>query len=189
VQWSFDGLPGELRAMKRVSALIRLIQRKAIFVASLVVIVLLLTATYSPTESAFGKKLSLIKVCKDRGHCVLAELAATPKTLTRGLMSREKLPEKRGMLFVFPRPDFWHFWMKNTMIPLDIIWIDTSRRIVSIAFDAQPCLTEPCIEYIPTDKALYVLEVASGVAKKWNLKSRDRLIFDVPKEIMKKTRQ
>ncbi len=104
-------------------------------------------------------------------------------------MFRKKLPEGRGMLFIFPRADFWHFWMKKTEIPLDIIWIDTARRIVSIATGAQPCLTEPCMDYIPKDKALYVLEVGSGVVQKWNLRIGDRLIFEVPEGIAKEVRQ
>ncbi len=152
------------------------------------IIALSLTAMYSPAEAASKKNLSATRVCKDKRHCLLAEVAATPETLSRGLMFRKKLPEGRGMLFIFPWADFWHFWMKNTKVPLDIIWIDTTRQIVSIAAGAQPCLTEPCMDYIPKNKALYVLEVASGVAKKWSLKIGDRLIFEVPKGTAKKGR-
>ncbi len=165
-----------------------LIRHRAIFIFSLVIFVWLLMAIYSSVESASKKKLPVIQVCKDKRHCLLAEVAATPEALSRGLMSRKKLPEGRGMLFIFPRADFWHFWMKKTKIPLDIIWIDKARTIVFIAARAQPCLTEPCMDYIPQKKALYVLEIASGVSEKWGLKIGDRLIFEVPDGIVKKVR-
>ena len=55
-------------------------------------------------------------------------------------MFRESLNENSGMLFIFPKEDFHNFWMKNTLIPLDIIWINSAKEIVFIENNAQPCL-------------------------------------------------
>ena len=65
-----------------------------------------------------------------RGRCLKVELATTEKQRSRGLMDRTFLPETRGMLFVVPGDDFWSFWMKNTLIPLDIIWMDRDHKII-----------------------------------------------------------
>lgn len=140
-----------------------------------------LVAIFNPTaESASQKNPPDIRICRDKGHCVLAEIAATPESRMRGLMFRDVLPEDRGMLFIFTRSDYWGFWMKNTKIPLDIIWLDKSLRIVHVVRQAQPCISEPCRTYASTERALYVLELASGVSKKWDLDVGDKLIFKVP---------
>jgi len=75
-------------------------------------------------------------------------------------MYRESLPEKKGMLFVFPTSDIHDFWMKNTIIPLDMIWIDNQFKVVHIA-NAQPCTEDPCKIYAPRTLAKYVLEINS----------------------------
>jgi uncharacterized membrane protein (UPF0127 family) len=63
---------------------------------------------------------------------VVVELATTPEERARGLMFREELPEHRGMLFVFPVDHRGNFWMKDTLIPLDIAFIDSSGRVIEI---------------------------------------------------------
>ncbi|MDQ2766457.1 MAG: DUF192 domain-containing protein, partial [Gemmatimonadota bacterium] len=70
---------------------------------------------------------------------VRIELAADDDTREKGLMFRDRLPDGTGMLFVFPQPGDFPFWMKNTLIPLDMIWIDADHRIVHIAHDVPPC--------------------------------------------------
>ncbi len=66
------------------------------------------------------------------------ELAATPQERARGLMHRESLPQSRGMLFLYPEPGAVGFWMKNTLIPLDMIFLDEAGRVVKVHHEARP---------------------------------------------------
>jgi uncharacterized membrane protein (UPF0127 family) len=68
--------------------------------------------------------------------------------------------------------------MKNTLIPLDMIWIDENRRIAHITPDVPPCKADPCPSYPPNVQARYVLELAAGVAAKHGLKDGDALRFE-----------
>jgi len=106
------------------------------------------------------------------GICVKAEMAATPAMRERGLMFREILEEKEGMLFLFPSEGLYSFWMKNTPLPLDMIWIDNARQVVQIKL-ADPCLRDDCPSYESKTAARYVLEVNRGFAEKNNIKIGD----------------
>lgn len=99
-----------------------------------------------------------------RGACFDSEIAVTQDERSRGLMHRDTLPPDRGMLFVFPKEGRHRFWMKNTRIELDIIFIGADRRVVSISHRAQPCRKEPCDTYGPAGDAAYALEIAGGLA-------------------------
>jgi hypothetical protein len=99
-------------------------------------------------------------------HAVDAEVAATRDARTRGLMWRTALPEGTGMLFIFPEQDELNFWMKNTLIPLDMIFISKDRVIVGVVERAQPGTLEARGPGVP---ALYVLEVPGGWASKMGL--------------------
>ncbi len=113
-----------------------------------------------------------------------AEIAYTDETRQRGLMFRESLPSDSGMLFIFPYVDQHSFWMKNTLIPLDLIWLNERKEVVYFA-TAVPCTSDPCDSYAPMQKSKYVLEVNGGFAKKHNLKVGARLEFTIPAEIEK----
>jgi uncharacterized protein len=155
---------------------------------NLLMIAALVTILNSPAEAASRLNLPAIHVCKDKSHCILAEIAATQEARLRGLMFRDNLPDGHGMLFVYPQSDYWNFWMKNTKMPLDIIWLDETRRIVHIVNKAEPCISEPCRIYVPTDRAAYVLELSSGMSKTWQLNIGDQLIFEVPEDVVSKLR-
>lgn len=90
-------------------------------------------------------------------------------------MFRKSLGPTEGMLFVFDFVDFYPFWMKSTLIPLDMIWISPEQRIVYIAERVPPCKQDPCPSYSPMQKALYVLELAAGSAGKHHLKIGDAI--------------
>lgn len=96
--------------------------------------------------------------------CVKAEVADDPSTRASGLMYRESLPSGEGMLFAFAGEDVHLFWMKNTLIPLDMIWLDSGLNVVYVA-EATPCKTDPCRTYGPETPSVYVLEVNSGYAR------------------------
>jgi len=109
------------------------------------------------------------------GVQVQAEIVDTPQAVERGLMFRESLGPNEGMLFIFEKTGFYPFWMKNTLIPLDIIWIDEQWRIVSIAESVPPCHADPCPTYPPAGDARYVVEASAGFAKAHGVRRGDRL--------------
>lgn len=95
--------------------------------------------------------------------CVL-EIADTPRSRQQGYMYRTRVEESEGMIFVFPEPGFHTFWMKNTLVPLDIIWMDEAFRVLHLEADVPPCKADPCPSYGPLRKAKYVLELKGGSA-------------------------
>jgi uncharacterized protein len=109
------------------------------------------------------------------GVQVQAEIVDTPEAIQRGLMFRTSLGPNEGMLFVFERAGFYPFWMKNTLIPLDIIWIDERWRVVSVAESVPPCRADPCPTYPPAGNARYVVEVAAGFARTHHVARGDQL--------------
>jgi len=90
---------------------------------------------------------------------VRVEVVSTPEALARGLMYRSELADGHGMLFVFPEESDHRFWMKNTLIPLDMIFIGADGTIVGIHRDATPLSTAPVGVGRPSR---YVLEVPGG---------------------------
>lgn len=96
---------------------------------------------------------------------VKAEIADTSIKQARGLMFRQYLPESEGMLFIFDKEDYHGFWMMNTSITLDIIWINKDFEVVHIEKNVRPCGIL-CPVYKPSEKAKYVLEVNSGFVDK-----------------------
>jgi hypothetical protein len=92
------------------------------------------------------------------------EVARTPEDQAQGLMYRESLPPATGMVFPFPEAGVHHFWMKNTMVPLDIVWMDAAGRVVFVSANTPPCASDPCPNYGPNEPASVVLEIAGGKA-------------------------
>jgi len=109
------------------------------------------------------------------GQIINIEIVDTDEKRAMGLMFRKSLPYSSGMLFIFDTEDFHSFWMKNTLIPLDILWLDKEFRIKYYYQNVQPCKSAPCASYSPLIKALYVLEVNAGFIRKENLKLDDKL--------------
>jgi uncharacterized protein len=102
--------------------------------------------------------------------------ARTDEEKRVGLMYRTNLPENEGMFFAYTEEANRTFWMKNTKIPLDIIFLDQENTIVSISKNAQPCTTEACVLYKSDGPAKYVLEVNAGKADAWHLEKGQKLI-------------
>lgn len=96
---------------------------------------------------------------------VNVEIADDNYERQQGLMFRESLNENDGMIFIFEDENFQSFWMKNTLIPLDIIFIDKNFEIVDIK-NAVPCEEDPCAAYDSAKPAKYVLEINYGFAEK-----------------------
>jgi len=105
---------------------------------------------------------------------VKAEIADTPEKRGLGLMYRDKLKETSGMFFVFDNEGTYSFWMKNTLIPLDIIFISGNFEIVDI-IKAEPCTEDPCEKYEPEKSAKYILEVNKDFTTKNNIKVGNKI--------------
>ena len=106
------------------------------------------------------------------------ELAVTPNERARGLMYREKLGADDGMLFLFDRTQRQSFWMKNTLIPLDMIFIDARGTIVGIVENAEPLTTESRSVNAPSK---YVLELNGGTCRKLGIREGALVRFiDIP---------
>lgn len=113
------------------------------------------------------------------GQVIRVETMMDPKDMLRGLMFRTSLASDRGMLFVHMRPGLFGYWMYRTYIPLDIIWMDSSKHIVEMVANAPPCKTEAskCPHFGGTQPAQYVLELAGGMAQKYGLRVGDEVSF------------
>ena len=102
-------------------------------------------------------------------HCYDVEIADEGVERMNGLMRRESMESDKGMRFVFDAPaPHLAFWMKNTLIPLDMVWVDQNMHIVAIEHNVPPCKTQECPTYDPGSvPARYVLEINGGLAHKY----------------------
>ncbi len=102
------------------------------------------------------------------------EVADNEQDRMRGLMDRFSLPDQAGMLFIFENDEPRSFWMKNTYISLDIVFINSNKEIISIQKYTQPRTTSA----IPSNKpAMYVLEVNAGYCDKYDIEPGDKVEF------------
>jgi uncharacterized membrane protein (UPF0127 family) len=118
-----------------------------------------------------------VQVFFPNGNIITAELAISASERARGLMYREKLNPDQGMLFIFDYADNHAMWMKNMLISLDFLWLDSEKRIVHIEENIPPCEREPCPSYGSKFPAIYVLELKAGSVKENELKLYDLINF------------
>ena len=90
------------------------------------------------------------------------EIARTPEARAMGLSGRATLPDDFGLLFVFPEDDRYGFWMKDMLIPIDIVWIASDGRIVGVRSDVAPDTYPEA--FFPPEPIRYVLEMRAGEA-------------------------
>ena len=112
----------------------------------------------------------------------MLELAITPQERSRGLSNREHLAPDGGMVFVFSQASTLSFWMKETLIPLDILFLDSERRIVNIhTMHPQPGVpTGQLTLYRSTSPAQYAVEVNAGIAAELGLEAGMVVEFTLP---------
>lgn len=134
---------------------------KVLLAASIVVFFGLLFFLLTPNKKLINKELNVVKA-SIAGKEVSLELADTDKKRQVGLMNRAELAKDSGMLFVFNTNGFHAIWMKNTLIPLDILWLDSEKKVVHIKESAQPCKTVNCEIHVPKKAAKYVIELPAG---------------------------
>ena len=108
-------------------------------------------------------------------HPLFVQIAKTPEQLQHGLMFRKELKPYDGMLFEFSTPQLVTMWMKNTPLPLDMIFMDAQLKVIHVASNTTPYSLETISSQLP---ARYVLEVAAGTAKAWGIRSGDLLVYE-----------
>ena len=113
--------------------------------------------------SAQAGSIPLTIKAPDKTHVFTVEVARTPEEQAKGLMFRTSLPENGGMLFPFEKPRFGSFWMKNTLIPLDMVFIRADGSVDRIAENTIPENLEPVVS---GGEVSAVLELAGGTAAK-----------------------
>ncbi|NOX66756.1 MAG: DUF192 domain-containing protein [Chlorobi bacterium] len=102
------------------------------------------------------------------------EIAEDDNSRTQGLMYREKMKQNQGMLFIFPYETMQSFWMKNTIIPLDIIFVNGNNEIVTIRKNTVPFDTG---HYASTKPAQFVIEVDAGYTDSLGIKIGDKIVW------------
>ncbi len=110
-----------------------------------------------------------------KGRRFSIEIVNDDASRARGLMFRDSMPADHGMLFLFDDMRPRVFWMKNTRIPLDILYFDQEYKLVSAQERVPPCRSDPCAQYPSAGSAQYVLELNAGTAEKLGVKPGDKL--------------
>lgn len=116
--------------------------------------------------SLFGVSFAAAKF--DRGRLIIngveysIEIAKTSRQRSQGLMFRESLDIRQGMLFVYPQSGNYRIWMKNTLIPLSVIWLDENETVIEVKI-LPPCKLDPCQSYGVSKPAKYIIELSSEV--------------------------
>jgi len=137
-----------------------------------------LSCTEIISDPSYIQDKTTISIQSDNSEILIeVEIADEFQEIIKGLMFRENLDWNNGMLFVYEREKKQSFWMKNTLIPLDMLFIDADFRIIDIKENVQPCIKEPCPNYTSKMPAKYVLEVNAGFAMKNEIKIGDLVIL------------
>ena len=145
-------------------------------------IILLLSSPCDMRAETIQTLSGLIPITLPGGTIIHAEVADTALKRAEGLMYRDHLAPDRGMLFTFSQAQHWVFWMKNTKIPLDIIWMNEKKQIIHMEQNVPICTRtdDSCPQYRPNDEAVYVLELAGGRAEALKLQRGSKLQFRIP---------
>ncbi|MCX7832866.1 MAG: DUF192 domain-containing protein [Ignavibacteria bacterium] len=133
------------------------------------------------SEPKFKKQGELEFIRKDDNKVISKidiEVADKDSSRIMGLMYRKSMDENQGMLFVFPKEEYQSFWMKNTYISLDIVYVNSEKEIVKIYKNTIP----RSINSLPSEKkSQYVIEVIGGYTDKHNIKEGDKINFVITK--------
>ena len=131
----------------------------------------------SPAKPVFRKDGEL-RFMKSKDNTIIStiniEVADDDAEREQGLMYRDTMAENEGMLFLMESEEIQNFWMKNTILPLDILYVDSERRIVSIHKDCKPYSLDQIVSAKP---ALFVVEVNAGYTNKYGIKVGDQISF------------
>lgn len=151
------------------------IKSKSLKMASIIFIIL--SVIYISIWFLLKSIINKDKVCCNN-TCFIVEIADDNDSRQQWLMYREFLSKNNGMLFVFDKEEKHTFWMKNTLIPLDMIRINENLKVVDIQ-TAKPCHEEICENYVPVWNAKYVLEINAWISDQKEIKTWDQFLFKV----------
>jgi uncharacterized protein len=131
---------------------------KRVFVPLFVLIVVMIATQSSSNKNEAGElTCAQTRVTLPDNTVITAEIARTDDERAKGLSNRTELAHNRGMLFLFDQPSIYPFWMKNTLIPLDIIWIKDNKVVETVTLEAQTSTHIP--QHQPNKQADMVLEL------------------------------
>lgn len=138
---------------------------------------LLMLALAGSVHAAAAPKPDTMRTVKVtlHGNAFTTELATDEKAREHGLMDRKELRADHAMLFVFPDLAPRWFWMKNTLIPLDILYFSDKRELVSMQLNVPPCTADPCPSYPSGAAARYVLELPAGTVAQRGIQVGDKM--------------
>ena len=134
----------------------------------------------STVQTEWAPEGQVIPLTLPNGKQLAVELRLSTEELSKGMMFRAQLPPDRGMLFVFDDSQKRPFWMYQTIVPLDMIWMDEAKRIVEIVENAPPCRERDlrnCATYGGNFETPYVLELAAGRAGALGLQAGQQVSF------------
>jgi uncharacterized membrane protein (UPF0127 family) len=149
---------------------------------------LALTASAAPAPKAGAaaackpqKVAKKAKMTFPLGKPITANVVDTPASREIGMMCLKKVPADYGMLFVFPAEMDLNFWMKNTLLSLDIVWIGADKKVTVVHDRMKKSTVDTPDEKVATafGRGQYVLELPAGAAARRKLKAGDQLAFDV----------
>ena len=133
-------------------------------------------AVASVSAAGFERGTATVTSATGMTRVVLqVEIARSGAQREQGLMGRRSLEAKAGMVFLYPQPHRGAFWMKDTLIPLDIAFYDGRGRILRI-LTMQPCRRDPCRLYDPKVAFRAALEVTAGSFRRWGVRAGDRIV-------------
>lgn len=144
-------------------------------VSFLVLIFVVILASASQLPKVCNEIYRHDKTISTEKHDLKVELADSPKELDEGLSGRKCIGESQAMLFVFDRPGYYNFWMKEMKFPIDIVWIDSTKKIIEVTDNIQPS-TYPD-SFTSNQPPQYVLEVQAGRAAELGLSAGKALNF------------
>jgi len=145
----------------------------------LMLMLLALAGAGCSSETEGPELIGTRKVTLPGGQTIRAEVEMDPVDMQKGMMFRDSLARGRGMLFIHQTPGLYPYWMYQVRIPLDMLWMDASHRIVEISADTPPCKTKAslCANYGGHQTAQFVLELGGGEARRLGLSLGQTLDF------------
>jgi uncharacterized membrane protein (UPF0127 family) len=131
--------------------------------------------TFVLSACAQGPRIEIVGADGTQRTAISVEIADTPASREYGLMFRKQMDEDAGMIFIFKEQEHQQFWMKNTIIPLDMIFADSNGKIIGIVRKAEPF--SEALDSVDGDSQ-YVLEVNGGFCERHGVKPGDVLHFE-----------
>lgn len=117
-----------------------------------------------------------LKTLKINSSKIFIEIADSHQKRSQGLSGRPILPENQGMLFIFDQPDYYSFWMKGMLLPLDFVWI-SNKQVAETTQNVQPQDYQPPKTITPSQPVDAVLEINAGMVQKLNIKAGDKIEY------------